>query len=449
MKKSFAPTPQRTLVLGFGILILIGALLLTLPISSADGRSRGFFDSLFTATSAVCVTGLITVDTGTAWSLFGQTVLMLLIQMGGLGFMVFATLIMVVLGRRITLKSRLLIRESMNTASLADLVKLSFYYGLMALAIEAIGAMVMSLRFIPQFGFGRGIFYSLFHAVSAFCNAGFDLMGNYASLTSFQKDPLVLLTISLLIVLGGLGFSVILECLHLKRFQRLTLHTRLVLVITVLLLLGGTLGVALFEWRNPATLGAANLSSAERLLNAWFQSVTMRTAGFNSIDLASMTDASKLLSVLLMFIGAAPASTGGGVKVTTLGVILCVVFSVIRGREHITVFKRRLAQDLARRAIAILFISLAILIGGSMALTLFEQGRIDFLDLLFEAASAFATVGVTSAGTPQLTAGSQALLIPMMFFGRVGPLTLALALAHRQEQQKDLITFPEEKIMIG
>lgn len=437
------------MALGFLALILVGALLLMLPVSSATGRSHGFFKSLFTATSAVCVTGLVVVDTGTAWSTFGQVVLMLLIQMGGLGFMVFATLIMVVLGRRITLKNRMLIRESMNTNTLSGLVKLTMIYGLIALCIELTGALLLSTRFIPRFGLGRGIFYSLFHAVSAFCNAGFDLIGGYASLVPFQRDPVVLLVISLLIILGGLGFSVLFECFHFKRFDKLSLHARLVLIVTGLLLASGTLAFCLLEWNNPETLGSGGLNAGDKLINAWFQSVTLRTAGFNSVDLGALKESSKLFSIILMFIGAAPASTGGGVKVTTMGVLFLIVLSVARGREQVTLFNRRLPVDLLRRAIAILFISLAVLLAGTLFLTLCEHESKLFLDLWFEATSAFATVGVSSVGTPQLTQLSQVFLISMMFFGRVGPLTLALALANRQSKAQDIINYPEEKIMIG
>ncbi|MBQ2701309.1 MAG: Trk family potassium uptake protein [Clostridia bacterium] len=441
--------PERYLALGFLTLILLGATLLSLPIASSDGESHGVVNALFTATSAVCVTGLVTLDTATAWSLFGQSVLLVLIQVGGLGFMVFATLIMVIMGKRITLKNRMLIRESMNASSLSGLVRLSLIYGALALVIELVGAAILSLRFVPQYGWQKGLFFSLFHAVSAFCNAGFDLFGQFSSLTAYQKDPLVLITISLLIILGGLGFSVIFETLHIRRFKKLSLHARLVLILTAVLLFVGFMGYMLLEWRNPLTLGAEDLSISDRLINAWFQSTTMRTAGFNSLDLGNMTDSSKFLSVLLMFVGAAPASTGGGVKITTMGVMFFVAVSVLRGREQITVFKRRLSVGLVRRAITILFISLFILMSATLALATFENGRFSFIDLLFESTSALATVGVSALGTPHLSLGSQCLLIPVMFFGRVGPLTLALALANRQEKNKDRVTYPEENIMIG
>ena len=440
--------PERIMAGGILALILMGGLLLSLPIASATGESMGLFNSFFTATSAVCVTGLVAVDTGTALSLFGQIVLLLLIQTGGLGFMIFATLVMVLLGRRISLKNRLMIRESMSAATLSGLIRLSLWYGGMALCIELAGAALLSLRFVPLYGWGKGLYYSLFHAVSAFCNAGFDLFGHFSSLTSFAHDPLVVLTVSMLILLGGLGFSVMFECIHCHRdFRRLSLHAKLVLTVSLGLLAVGTLGFLLLEGSNPATL--EGMSFGDKLLNAFFQSVTMRTAGFNTIDLGAMRESSKLWSVILMFIGASPASTGGGVKTTTMGVLFLLVLSVIRGQDDVTVMKRRLPIDLMRQALSILFISLCMLLAGTMVITVFEQDERSFLDLLFESTSAMATVGVTAIGTPALHQPSKLMLMLMMYFGRVGPLTLALALAHKQNATKNHLKYPEDKIMIG
>ena len=443
--------PEQVLAVGFLLVILVGTALLALPIATVERRSLGLFDSLFTATSAVCVTGLVAVDTGTALSLFGQAVLLALIQLGGLGFMIFATLVMLALGRRITLRDRMLIRESVNASTLSGLLRLTIWYGLITLIIEGTGAVLLAIRMVPAYGWPRGIWLAVFHAVSAFCNAGFDLFGSFSSLTGFAEDPLVLLTVSMLIILGGLSFSVMLEVVRGKRqgWRGLSLHTKVVLVVTAGLLVTGTVFYALVEWNNPATLAKDNANAALRLLNAFFQSVTMRTAGFNSIDLAAMTDASKLVSVLLMFVGASPASTGGGVKTTTMSVLILIVISVVRGQEHVTIFGRRLPTDLVRRALAILFITMLVLIGGTVALTLLENDRRPFIDILFETASAVATVGVSTVGTPSLHPVSQAVLIPMMFFGRVGPLTMALAMANRQRSEKDPVKYPEEKIMIG
>ena len=444
--------PERIMALGFLCVILAGAILLTLPIAAIGHRSVGFHNALFTATSAVCVTGLIVVDTADAYTFFGRAVIITLIQIGGLGFMVFATLLMIALGRRISLKNRVLIRESMNTNNLSGLVRLSKWFALLAVMIEMIGAAVLSIRFIPQFGLAKGVWYSIFHAVSAFCNAGFDLLGGYRSLTLYQHDPLVLLTIAGLIILGGMGFSVITELMHNRfRFQKLTLHTKLVVVITASLLVGGTLLILALEWGNPATIGDPSLRVGDKLANAFFQSTTLRTAGFASLNQALLTDSGKLISVIFMFIGASPASTGGGVKTTTMGVVLLMVLSVARGRDTVGCFGKQVAVATVRRALTIVIVSLAIVLTCTMALSISEHatGK-NMLDLVFEATSAFATVGLSSVNTATLNQFSQALLIPVMFFGRVGPLTLALALASKLENNpKNRIHYPEEKIMIG
>lgn len=441
--------PERVMCLGFLALILAGTLLLALPVSSATGQSIGVGSALFTATSAVCVTGLIVVDTGTAFSLFGQVVLLVLIQMGGLGFMVFATLVMAALGRRITLRDRLLMRESLNTTTLSGLVGLLRWYGLLALMLEGGGAVLLSLRFVPRFGWGKGLYYALWHAVSAFCNAGFDLFGGYASLTGFAQDPLVLLTIAGLIILGGTGFAVLTEMLeHHLRWRRFSLHAKLVLVMTAALLLGGMVFIACAEWGNPRTLGGLG-GWGSRLLNALFQSVTMRTAGFNSVELSALTDGTKLLCILLMLVGANSASTGGGMKTTTAAVVLLSVWAVIRGRGDVTALGRRIPEGVIRRAVAVMLVLLLVFLAGVLTLAIAEGGRIPVIDLLFEAASAMATVGVSSAGTSRLTAVSRAALIPLMYLGRIGPLTLAMALANRRGEGPGRLRYPEESVTIG
>ena len=434
-KKNRWMRPERVMALGFLALILLGGVLLSLPCAAQNGRSIGLGNGLFTATSAVCVTGLVAVDTGTTFSLFGQLTLLLLIQIGGLGFMAFATLTMVLLGRKIGLRDRMLLRESMNTSGLSGLVRLTRWYLTAALVIEGGGAVLLAIRFVPLLGWGKGVYFSIFHAVSAFCNAGFDLFGHFS--------------ISALIVLGGTGFAVLGEVTR-QRFQwrELSLHSRLVLGMTGVLLLMGMTFFCLTEWRNPATLGG--ISGAEnKLVNALMQSTTMRTAGFNSVDLASMRQSSKLMSIILMFIGASPASTGGGVKTTTVAVLALTVWSVIRGDADVQLARRRVPPGLIRRALAIVSISLAMALGGTMLLTLLEGDGQPFLDMMFEAFSAMATVGVSSAGTPNLSAGSKTVLALMMFFGRVGPLTMASALASRQNRNASKIRYPEEEITIG
>lgn len=432
------PRAEEWLVFGFLGIILLGTLLLALPLSTKDGHSIGAFDSLFTATSAVCVTGLVAVDTGTTFSLFGQAVLLVLIQVGGLGFMVFATRIMVILGQRISIKNRLLIRESMNGASLSNLGGLARLYLLLALGIEAVGAALLAIRFVSMFGLRRGSWFAIFHAVSAFCNAGFDLLGGFSSLTGFANDPLVLLTVAALIVLGGLGFSVILEVLRSRQgLKNLSLHTRIVLTFTLALLLAGTAFYALVE------------HGRLDILNAFFQSVTMRTAGFNSVDLSPFTDGSKVFSSLLMMVGASPASTGGGMKTTTVAVVALLIVSVVKGDDGVNAARRRISADTVRRALAVVALFLAMLTLGTLSLSILENGRFSLADILFECSSAMGTVGVSAIGTPNLHPVSRAVLLPMMFLGRVGPLTLAVAIARRQSRGRAVAKYPEERIMIG
>lgn len=442
--------PERVLATGFLVFILIGTALLCLPASTVNGMGLNMFDSFFTATSAVCVTGLVAVDTGTTLSFFGQAVLLVLIQLGGLGFMVFATLIMGLLGRRLSLQNRVLIRESMSGATLSGLVQITRIYFSIALLIELSGALLLAVRFIPAYGVARGAWMSVFHSISAFCNAGFDLFGGFSSLTGFHRDPLVVLTVSILIILGSMGFLVIFEVLRARgQWKELSLHSKVALLTTAFLLLFGMAFFALAEWNNPLTLDAENAGVGSKLLGAFFQSVTMRTAGFNTVDLASLTDASKLIATVLMFIGASPASTGGGVKTTTVATVFLVVWSVIRGSDEVHVMKKRLPNELAHRALAITSISLLLLLLCTTCLALAEHGEAPLIDLLFESASAVATVGVSAVGTPHLSSVSRVILIPMMFFGRVGPLTLALAFANRQSAAQKRIRYPEDKIMIG
>ena len=439
---------ESILALGFLAVILLGTVLLALPAASRSGKGIGLFDSLFTATSAVCVTGLVAVDTGTTFSVFGQIVLLVLIQVGGLGFMVFATMIMVALGRKISIRGRMLIRESMNGASLSDLSRLTWLYLLLSIAIETVGTVFLSIRLVPLLGWKHGIWMALFHSVSAFCNAGFDLFGNYASLTAFSGDPLVLLTVAVLIILGGLGFAVILETLRNRQgFRSLTLHTRIVLLTTLGLVLTGTVFYWLAERSNAETL--AGFGEGEKILNAFFQSVTMRTAGFNSFDLSRFRDGSKLFSSVLMMIGASPASTGGGIKTTTFAALVLLMLSVVRGENEVNVARRRLSADIARRALAVAVLFLTTLVTGTLIISFIENGRFPLADILFEASSAMGTVGVSAIGTPNLHPASRAVLLPMMFLGRVGPLTLAFAVAKRQGRIKTLSKHPEERIMIG
>jgi len=326
---------------------------------------------------------------------------------------------------------------------------LSLHFFGISILIEGVGALLLMLRLVPLYG-AKGVWYSVFTAISAFCNAGFDVFGTANSIVHLNCEPLILLTLSGLIILGGLGFAVITECMqHRFRWKSYSLHAKLVLFLTGVLLLGGTVLLLVLEYANPGTLGSG-LSFGNKLANSFFQSVTFRTAGFASVDQASLTDSSKLLGCLMMFVGASSASTGGGVKTTTAAMLALVVWSVIRGRERIIIFGREVSADTARRSMTIAFIGLGMILLSSCLISVMEQGRFEMIDVLFETTSAFSTTGLSSLNTGSLTPASQWLLMPLMYLGRVGPLTLAAALASRMENGLlNRVHFPEEKIMIG
>lgn len=439
--------PTQILVMGFAIVILIGATLLNLPIASQDGQSVGFINALFTSTSAVCVTGLVVVDTGTHWTTFGKTVILILIQVGGLGFMTMATMFFVLLGKKISLKERLVMQEALNQYSLAGIVRFTKYILVGTFIIEAIGAFFLSFRFIPDYGWTKGVSYGIFHAISAFCNAGFDLIGGGRSLTPYVDDPIVNFTIWTLVIVGGIGFSVMVDINNnYNNLKRLSLHTKMVLFITALLLGLGFVGFLILEWNNPATLG--ELNTGGKLMGAFFQAMTPRTAGFNTIPLADMTNASKMLTMVLMYIGGSPASTAGGIKTATLGVILFTVFSVVRGKEDTELFNRRVSRDIVNRALTVAVIGLTLIMIITMILMITEK-NLEFEDLLFESISAFGTVGLSLGITSELSNIGRMVIVFMMFAGRVGPLTIAFALARRQKKNKGIIKYPEGKILVG
>lgn len=441
-------TPAQILAIGFFCIIFVGGTLLALPISAADGHSIHPVDAYFTATSAVCVTGLVTVDTGTRYSLFGQIIVLMLIQAGGLGFMTMATLIFMLIGKRINLRERLTIQEALNEDSLSGLVQLVRKVIFVTILFESMGSLLLSSRFIPLYGFAKGLWMGVFHSVSAFCNAGFDLIGGYRSLVPFVADPVINFTIMGLIVFGGLGFMVIIEVYRKRSFKKLSLNSRLVLLMTAGLLLIGFIFFFFVEYSNPKTL--APLPWWQKIMAAMFQSVTPRTAGYNTLDQSALTPASVLMTMALMFVGASPASTGGGIKTTTAAVILLSVRSVIRGREDVEFNRRRLPTGLHRRAIAIFLISALLVLIIATALMLIERkDNFAFEDIFFEVISAFGTVGLTRGITPLLAMPSKLLIMLTMFAGRVGPLTITLALAQRMAASEKGIKYPEEKVMIG
>lgn len=431
---------------GFALIILLGSLLLSLPCAARSGQSIGWFDALFTSTSAVCVTGLVVRDTGTTFSLFGQIVLLCLIEVGGLGFMTFATMVFRVIGRQISLNERMLIRESMNEFGTGGMDSLIRWVARSAFTVQALGALLLSMRFVPMFGLARGAYYSIFHAVSAFCNAGFDLFGNFSSLTGFRGDVIINLAIMALVVAGGLGFGVLRNLFNRGKGNYLFLQTRLVLVTYTSLMLFGCLFVLAAEWNNPATLGG--LPFWEKLLSSMFQSVTLRTAGFNTIDQHAMYPATKLVSSILMLIGASPASTGGGIKVTTAAVIFLAVRMTVRGDRGIVIFRRSISDGIVRRALAVALIALGIVLADIIAISLM-QPELNFMDVVMECSSAMGTVGISAFGSASLNVISRIMIILTMYLGRIGPLTMALVLAQKQRGGRGQIQYPDGHIMIG
>lgn len=439
-------SPIRILPLGFLCVALTGTLLLMLPIASR-GEPLSFFDALFTATSASCVTGLVVVDTGTHFTLFGQIVILALIQMGGLGFMTAATLLFRATRRRISLRSRMTLAESFGEDRLQGIIHLCISAAKYTFFIEACGAVLLCLRFVPDYGL-HGVWLSVFHSVSAFCNAGFDLMGGFSSLTRYVGDPLVNFTIMALIVTGGLGFSVIAELREQRRFSRLSMHAKLVLLASGALILFGAVLFLVFEAGNPATMGG--LTAPQKALAALFQSVTCRTAGFNTIPQETLTDASKFLSSILMIIGGSPAGTAGGIKVTSVAVLLLTAHACIRNHRDTELFGRRLSAVSVRRALCLAIIAVLVLSAALIGITLAEQhshANLDFLDFFFEATSALGTVGLTAGLTVSASTFTRALLCAMMYLGRAGIMTIALAIGGRTDDPA--VRYPEGNILIG
>lgn len=438
----------RLVAASFAVLILAGALLLTLPISSRAGESQGFFTGLFTATSATCVTGLVVTDTALTWSPFGQAVILLLIQLGGLGFMTVVTMVSLWAHRRIGLSERLIMVSTLNLNELDGVVRVVRHALIGTAFFELAGAALLSVRMIPKYGLVRGLWHALFHSVSAFCNAGFDLQGAdtgaFSSLAAFQDDPLTLLTTSALVIIGGLGFFVWEDLWKNRCWKKLTLYSKLVLSITALLVLGGTVFFLAAEGDNAATLGG--MTAGEKWLNAFFQSVTLRTAGFNVIDQGAMTDNATVMSCIFMLIGGSSGSTAGGLKTVTAWVLFMVLFTSLRGRESITFRGRSISERRAMNAVTLFLMVLLLFVTGSMLISLTHQTT--FLHAAFETASALGTVGLTAGLTPTLARPAQVLLIVLMYTGRVGVLSVSIAFLVRRKDSLD-IKYPEFNIMVG
>ena len=438
----------RALTVFFLLAILMGTALLCLPAASRSGEGCGLLTAAFTATSTVCVTGLSLVDSYSQWSPFGQAVLLLLIQMGGLGYMAFISVFYFLLRRRIGLRERLILQQSMALNELDGVVKLLKLVLSGTFLIEGIGALLLALRFSRIMSPGLAVWYGVFHAVSAYCNAGFDLMGRFSpcsSLSLYAGDPAVNLTVMLLIILGGLGFFVWNDLLiHRFRWRRLSVHTKLVLVMTAALVLGGALVLLPLEWSNPHTLGP--MTPGEKLLAALFQSVTTRTAGFFAVDQGGLTGSGKLVSILLMLVGGSSGSTAGGVKTVTAALLILMAVRVLRNKREIEVFGRRIPQEQVNNAgaIALLMSGLALL-GGVL---LSAMNHVSLADALYESTSAICTVGLSTGITPALSTVSKLILMLYMFFGRVGIMTISFAFMTKTPPD-NTITHPETRVLVG
>lgn len=437
--------PYMVFFLGFTTIILIGAILLTLPVASQNGRSVGFVNALFTATSAVCVTGLVVVNTASHWTVFGKTIIVMLIQVGGLGVMTMTALISFFIGKRMSLKTRVFIMEERNVDELQGVVRLTKNILIFTFAIELIGAILFSFVFIRDYGIQKGIGYSVFHAVSSFCNAGFDLIGN--SMINYVDNPIITFAVCGLIIIGGIGYYVFWDVYETKKFHMLQLHSKLVIVITATLLIGGTIMMFALEHNNPETMG--NLSLSGKIQAAIFQAVNPRTAGFNSIPTEKIRMSTAVFTIFLMFIGGSPASTAGGIKTTTFGVLIVSFYNLVKGKRDFEVFERRITPDTTIRAAAILMISLLLVMVVSFVLAITEEATgYDFLDMLFETVSAFATVGLSKGLTPYLSDAGKLILSLVMLIGRVGPMTVAYAFL-KQNKNIGNYTYPEGKVIIG
>lgn len=429
---------------GFLFIIFIGTLLLMLPISSRDGQSTDLLTALFTTTSATCVTGLVVVDTYAHWSTFGQLIILCLIQIGGLGFISIGVAFSIFLRRKIGLLDRGLISESFNIEELNGVVRLTkkVIYG--TFFFEGCGAIILAACFIPRMGALRGLYYGVFHSISAFCNGGFDLMGYYndSSMVYYNSNPVVMLTLIALIVIGGIGFVVWNDLsVHRLHWKRYRLHTKIVLIATTVLVLGGALFFYIFEHNNVF----ADMTLSQKILNSLFCSVTPRTAGFNSVDNAALSDGGKLLSIILMFIGGAPGSTAGGIKVTTIVVLLVSVRSTLLRTDGSNILGKRLSEAAIAKASTVFFLNMLLAVGASLFLCNFETAPI--IDIMFECFSALSTVGMSAGLTGQLNTISRVVIILLMYVGRVGSLTFAMSFTDKKKIAH--VKLPMEKINIG
>ncbi|WP_248925106.1 TrkH family potassium uptake protein [Paenibacillus hamazuiensis] len=445
--KKLRLNPPQVLAIGFMLMITVGAVLLRLPVSSSGEGNLSFLDSLFMATSAVCVTGLSVINTGAHLSAFGEIVLIVLIQVGGLGFMTMSTLIALVLRRRISLQERLVLKEAMNSESTEGLVRLVRKVLLYALVIELAGALLLAVRWSFEMPVGQALYFGVFHSISIFNNAGFDLFGSIpdrpGSLIHYAEDPFINIVSMALIFLGGIGFIVISDLLTYPKNKKLTLHSKVVLSASAALILIGTLVILLFEYTNPATLQP--LSATGKGLGAMLQSVSSRSAGVSTVDIGLMRQATQFFIIIMMFIGAAPGSSGGGIKVTTFVILIGAMLAMVQGKEDIVLFRRSVPKDRIYKAITFALLSFFLVVLSAMILSTTES--YPFLGILFEVTSAYATAGMSMGLTAQLTDFGKVFIIILMFVGRLGPVSLAYTLT--PTPKKEPYRYPEGKITIG
>lgn len=439
----------KIIALTFAGIILAGAALLALPTASRDGVSCGLLPALFTATSATCVTGLVLFDTWTQWSSFGQVVILLLIEIGGLGFMSAASLVVFLLRKKVGLRQRMVMAQAMSLNDMQGVVRLQKVVLLGSISVQLAGAAVLLLHFLPEYGFRQALTWGVFHAVSAFCNAGFDIFGKFApgqSVIPFQNDPVVLLTLMTLITVGGLGFFVWEEVARVRSLRKFSVYTKLVLVATATILIVGTGLILLLEWNNPNTLGP--MPAWQKILNAGFQTVTLRTAGFASLDQGKLSEAAKAVSMVVMLIGGSSGSTAGGMKTVTFVVLVLYMVTKARGRDHVHVFRRTIPAAKAADAMTIFFIMVTLAFLGGFFITATSPVPVSFADGLYEAVSAIATVGLTAGITPVMGIPAQILIIVFMYFGRVGVLTISLGflMGNRAE---DRFRYADTNLLIG
>lgn len=446
-KRRVKLSPTKTIALVFLAIILLGTGLLMLPAASRSGVSCGFRPALFTATSATCVTGLVLHDTWTQWSGFGQGVILGMIEIGGLGFMTAASLVIFIFRKKIGLRQRMVIAQALSLNEMEGVVRLQKWVLFGSLSVQFIGALILTLRFLPGYGIRQAAVWGVFHSVSAFCNAGFDIFGSLnpgGSIITFNHDPVVCITLMALVVVGGLGFFVWEEIARVHSFKRFSVYTKLVLITTLVLILAGALLFMATEWNNPQTLGA--MTPGQKILNAFFQSVTLRTAGFASVDQAMLTDAGKALSIMIMLIGGSSGSTAGGLKTVTFVVLLLFIWSRIRGKSTVSAFKRTIPNDKVLDAMTIASVMVGLALFGAVFICI--TSPVSFTDGLFEAVSALATVGLTAGVTGSLSIPAQFLIILFMYFGRVGVLTISLGFL-MGDKAEDRFRYAHTNLLIG